>query len=91
MTEKLYKSLLERGKIFASKIQSQVYNPMDTSIHKELRNWKVSVAEQYGDMDFEEQQSLVGLSKIISGVFEDNRAMYYAVKTREILEKRGKR
>ena len=89
MKSKLYNSLLERGKIFALDIQSHMYCPSDISVNKELRDWKISVVEQYANIGFEEQQALVGLSKIISGVLEDNKAMYYAVKTKELLERNG--
>jgi hypothetical protein len=89
MTE-TYKSLLEHGISIAINDKIIEYHPTDDSMYRKLRDWKVSVAKQYSNISFEEQQSLVGLSKIVSNILEDSKAVYYATKAREIVERSQK-
>jgi hypothetical protein len=87
MTKEQYKLLIKQGQELSVEIQSREYSPVDDLAIKNIRDWNISIIKQYSNMNFEEQQSLFGLSRIISGTLEDNKTVYYAVKNKELLEK----
>jgi hypothetical protein len=80
-----YQSLIEQGRIIAQNISGE-YSPINSLPYERLSNWRISIAEQFPNMSFEEQKSLVGLSKIVSDIMEDDKAMYYTKRKYELFD-----
>jgi hypothetical protein len=88
MTKESYESLIKQGVNYAKDIKQQKYTPAGSKQYEKLKDWEIKIAETYPLLDFKKQQSLIGLSEIVSKILENSKQVYYATQTEKLEKKR---